>query len=532
MRTYSGAVWAGAILVTVACSPTSDTSADTSAQGGQTGDEGHKTQSPATTPANGGGKPVDPTTYTELDITSFEYLGRPINEVLAPFGGERTGVWFERDDAALAVLVAPPPGPDVVRLTVTGDAISAREAVRPGAATAYHVKVPMRLEVGETVDASFIGEIVLQNNGLAAVAHEFTLAELEGIDVDYDATVWESSSYHLFASVWPGGSAGTLRVDLRSSDAATTTLAGLGPTLQSEGGEPPTPPLPTPPSPELAGPPAGYPYIWKLVDYPYALLTWPNGNGCYGYDNGHNPQITGRDHAVDGLTASDVIAVLAALELTTVSHVDGTEPSAASDATPADAGSVDAGSAGTFGLEIVTSESDVCVSTKRWQGSPLDALHVSVQIRATESVSGLDVTLPVELVAFHDGPEIEFIHFASDIQPFSWQGMWTEDGNVPPSITPDTFEEVTGLSRAIDAELVFPLLTGRLTPEPFEAVGQLLIAAPRVGDGDLTPPGESAPVTDLNLGNVETSEIETLFWAIDYSGIDEIYFSGVWSAGP
>ena len=44
--------------------------------------------------------------------------------------------------------------------------------------------------------------------------------------------------------------------------------------------------------------PAGYPYIWKLVDYPYALLTWPNGNGCYGYDNGHNPQITGRDHAV------------------------------------------------------------------------------------------------------------------------------------------------------------------------------------------------------------------------------------------
>lgn len=497
--------------------------------GGQSGDEGRDTESARgpTSPAVGDQLGNPDIVYTNLDVEDFEFDGQPIAQLLASFGGTRTGNWLAPADESFLVLNHPEPGATSVSLTVTGEPISAREAVRAGYPKQYLIKVPLRLQVGETIDVSFEEEVVLEENGSASVAHVFPVSELgNAVDFDFNAVLWRVDGYSLYADLWPGGSVGALSVPLYSADGIAPAVLPASLRLLSDTAPPPPPP---PPPPQVLGPPAGWPSPWASGDSGNALLAWPNGKGCAAaYHVGANSRPTGRNYAIDGLTPNAILEALSALEGLSVEHVDGTAVPTASNATR-DAGA----SANAFTIEVLTTQEDICFSTLPWEGSTLDRLSITVDMHVTEATTGLDITLPVDVVAFHDGATISDVYFASDVENYRWTQTWTPEGVLPPAINASTFHDVTGLSTPVTADVVFPLLTGwiDLPDGAPQAKGQLLLAAPRVGDGDLTPPGESAPVTDLNLAQADTSEIQTLFWSIDYSGVDEIYYNGVWSNG-
>jgi hypothetical protein len=93
----------------------------------------------------------------------------------------------------------------------------------------------------------------------------------------------------------------------------------------------------------------------------------------------------------------------------------------------------------------------------------------------------------------------------------------------------------TGFARMCSAKCAVPYLlaAGRYALHLGEQAGKVTVAleSDRVTSDDVLQP-RSAVNKRVIDGAVIERELETLFWAIDYSGIEEIYFSGVWSAGP
>lgn len=484
-----------------------------SAAGGQSGDEGHKTQQPASTPAVGGND--GERTVNEVDPATFEFRGQAIGEFIAAFGGERNGQWMPVVDSAYPSTFSPTPGEDGVELAVAGAPTSVREVARGGIAQFYVVTVPLRLHAPRGgLDLVFTGELQLQATGEVWMRHTFTSTELGGtIQLELPADWPLDVDFILDARLWPGGSAGTLTVTRHETLNLEPAIAAGAPHLLAV--PPGTPPPPQPPPPPPAG---GAPSQWTAYNVPGVILVWPDGEAC-GYAQG-------RDYALDGLTPGAVLDAVSQLKGQALSRV---EP-APEQTWPGDGGyNVDAGmvdlggDAGlitsNFSIEVSTPKDDVCATTTQWRGSEWASLGVTVDMRVVDSESGLDMTLPVQVVALHDGAEVKQIYFASALEP----STWAVDG--VPVVTGSNLEEFAGLSDRSDVDMVVPMVTGRIDNNG-QAIGQVLLVVPaREGDARVA-------VTDLNLGDTVSSEVQTLLSGVDWLGAKEVLFDAVWSTAP
>lgn len=440
---------------------------------------------------------------TEVDVRTFEFDGVPIAEYLRPFGGERPALWLPEVDAAYPSTLVPSPGPTDVSLTVDGAPTSMRQINRYDGVVSYLFTIPMRLWTHDgKVDVRFVGDVGLLETGEVWTWHDFTAEE---VGAAVQLRVPEGSSgvarYSLTANLWPGGSAGSLSAGI----APTVEIVAARPadtyTVQNDP-SPPTqlisPSQAPSPAPASVEPPAGWPDSWQAQQTPGTLLTWPNGKHC--------SNASGIDYALDGLSPRAIIDAVSHLDALTVERADA----------PSDSESK-------FTISVSVPQEDVCISTEHWSGSTLARLSVTVDMHVTDEQSGLVMTIPVDVTALHEGPQIDTVYFASSINAWTWAST-----DRLPTIDGNNLHTFTGLSGAPDAYAVFPLLTGIVRPrgESFGANGQLLVAVP-TRDID----GSTESVTDLNLGGAEPSEVETLFSGGEWTGIGTVLFDGVWSSG-
>lgn len=465
------------------------------AYGGQSGDEGRDDRLRASTPAIPTTPAPPAPVATDLDAAEFEFRGQSFIDFLADFGGQRTGQWQPELDSNYPSLQSPAPGPTTVTLTVDGLPTNLQAFTQSNGSLLYTFMLPLRLQTSDdTLDVAFTAAMTMDETGRVWTYHQFSLSELGAtLAVRTPADQNGESPVHLSARLWPGGSAGTLQASFPIDLSVTPALPS------TSGLQVAAPPTPAPPPPDPIPPPAGTPDPWLLEATPGSLLSWPDGMEC------GNP--SGRDYERAGLTPAAVLEF--------VSHLDALTLARA-------AAAPDAG-ASTFTLEVVSARDDVCVSTESWRGSTLDRLAVTVDMHVTHAQSGLDLTLPVEVAALHDGGTIDTVYFASAVDHWVWMYAWNS-----PVLSGVNLEERTGLTGAANGDTVFPLLTGRVRPssDGVDARGQVLIAVP---SRDM--PGSVTDVTDLNLSGAEESEVERLFHGVDYDGIEQVLFDGVWSNG-
>lgn len=533
-RCTSVLVVAGMLAVNAGCSGASGRTPDELSAlenppgfGGQSGDEGVMLPIPPTPPAvpgtppavtpDPGPPPEEPPSAaphpealatgalptTEVNVYDFAFNGVPIAEYLRPFGGERPALWLPEVDAAYPSTLVPSPGPTDVVLTVDGEPTSMLQINRYDGAVSYLFTIPMRLWTHDgKVDVRFVGDIGLLETGEVWTWHDFTAEELGGA---IQLRVPEGSSskvrYSLSATLWPGGSAGSLSAGL----VPAVEIVAARPTGTYTTQDDPSPPtqLISPsqapsPAPSPVEPPAGWPDAWQTQQTPGTLLTWPNGKHCN--------NASGIDYALDGLSPRAVIDA--------VSHLDALMLERADVAPDGES---------KFTISVSVPQEDVCVSTDHWDGSTLARLSVTVDMHVTDEQSGLVLTIPVDVAALHEGAQIDTVYFASSIEAWTW----APTGRAP-TIDGSNLQTFTGLSGAPDAYAVFPLLTGmvRFNGESFEANGQMLVAVP-TRDVD----GNSDSVTSLNLGGAEPTEVEMLFSGGEWTGVDAVLFDGVWSSG-